>query len=200
MNNPLKIGITGGIGSGKSIIAKVFKLLGIQVYSADNRAKWLISNDPDLKKAIIKNFGQEAYFPDGTLNRGFLANTVFSDPEKVKIINSLVHPAVGKDFENWVKDQGGQYVLKEAALIFETGGEKKLDGVINVSAPLKIRINRVLSRDSHRTLDQVNKIIDQQLPDKQKCDKADWVIRNSPNRLVLPQILEIHQELSGRKN
>jgi len=200
MNNPRRIGITGGIGSGKSIVAKVFKLLGVQVYSADNRAKWLIANDSELKKAITENFGQEAYFSDGSLNRDFLANKVFSDPEKVKIINSIVHPAVGKDFENWVKVQEGQYVLKEAALIFETGGEKKLDGVINVSAPLKIRVNRVLSRDSHRTLDQINKIIDQQLPDKEKCDKADWVVRNSPNRLVLPQILEIHRELSARKN
>ncbi len=195
MSKPLKIGITGGIGSGKSIASRVFSLLGIPIYSADARAKWLIANDSDLREQIIRNFGNDSYFEDGSLNREFLAKTVFSDPDKVKIINSLVHPAVGKDFENWISDQQSPYVLKEAALIFETGGEKKLDGIINVSAPLKIRVNRVLSRDSHRSREQINQIINQQLPDKEKCEKADWVIKNSPNRLVIPQVLEIHQEL-----
>ena len=115
----------------------------------------------------------------------------------MKIINSLVHPAVGKDFESWASAQNGSYVLKEAALIFETGQEKKLDAVINVSSPLKIRIARVLMRDPHRTADQVNHIIDQQLPDEEKNEKADFVIKNKENTLLIPQVIAIHQRLSS---
>lgn len=191
----LKVGITGGIGSGKSTAARIFALLGIPIYSADDRAKWLMANDPDLRKSITKLFGNEAFLPNGVLDRSFLAKEVFSDPEQVKRINSIVHPAVKKDFESWVSQLDAPYALKEAALIFETGGENQLDVVINVSAPLKIRIDRVLSRDSHRSESQVNQIIDQQLSDEIKNEKADYVIKNSPNKLIIPQVLTIHDKL-----
>ncbi|MHA7131321.1 dephospho-CoA kinase [Algoriphagus namhaensis] len=194
---PLKIGITGGIGSGKSTVAKVFQLLGIPVYTADERAKWLMANDPSLREKIKGEFGENSYDTAGNLNRSFLAEKVFSDPEKVKKINSLVHPAVADDFDQWVTQQRADYVLKEAALIFETGGEQKLDRVINVSAPLKIRVDRILARDSHRSLEQINKIIDQQLPDETKNEKADFVIKNSPNHLIIPQILTVHRKISA---
>ncbi len=194
------IGITGGIGSGKSTVAKIFNILGIPVYSADDRAKWLMANDSDLKGQIISNFGEESYFEDGSLNRNYLASQVFNDEEKVSIINSLVHPAVKKDFEKWASKQNSPYVLKEAALLFETGSYKDLDKVINVSAPLKIRINRILLRDPQRSENQINDIINKQLPDEEKNLKADFVIKNSDNRLLIPQVMEIHRELLNSSN
>ena len=192
------IGITGGIGSGKSTVAKIFNILGIPVYSADDRAKWLMANDPDLKDQIISNFGEESYFEDGSLNRSYLASRVFNDEEKVSMINSLVHPAVKKDFEKWVLKQNSPYVLKEAALLFESGSYQDLDKIINVSAPLKIRINRIMLRDPQRSENQINDIINKQLTDEEKNLKADFVIKNSDNRLLIPQVMQIHQLLLGR--
>jgi dephospho-CoA kinase len=192
------IGITGGIGSGKSTVAKIFNILGIPIYSADDRAKWLMANDTDLKDQIISSFGKESYFEDGSLNRSYLASRVFNDEEKVSIINSLVHPAVKKDFEKWVLKQNSPYVLKEAALLFETGSYMDLDKVINVSAPLKIRINRIMLRDPQRSENQINDIINKQLPDEEKNLKADFVIKNSDNRLLIPQVMQIHQLLLGQ--
>src|SRR5690606_18058657 len=115
--SPLLVGITGGIGSGKSTVAKIFSILGIPIYFADDRAKWLMVNDEPLKIQLVQAFGTQSYDSEGELDRSYLAKTVFSDPEKVKIINSLVHPAVGKDFANWASTQISPYVLKEAALI-----------------------------------------------------------------------------------
>lgn len=193
--SPLLVGITGGIGSGKSTVARIFSILGIPIYSADDRAKWLMGNDKELINHIKKAFGSESYLSDGSLNRSFLAKTVFSDPEKVKTINALVHPAVVKDFLDWSAQQNSPYVLKEAALIFETGGNKSLDHVINVSSPLKVRIARTLMRDPFRSEEQVNQIINQQLPDEQKNELADFVIKNTDNKLLIPQVLKIHQQL-----
>jgi dephospho-CoA kinase len=192
---PVLVGITGGIGSGKSTVAKIFSILGIPVYFADDRAKWLMGNDEVLKTQIKKLFGTESYFSDGNLNRTFLAKEVFSNPEKVKAINSLIHPAVGKDFSDWASKQTTPYVLKEAALIFETGSHEALDHVINVSSPLKVRIARTLMRDPFRSEEQVNQIINQQLPDEQKNELADFVIKNTDNKLLIPQVLKIHQQL-----
>lgn len=197
--NPKLIGLTGGIGSGKSTVARLFEILGIPVYYADDRAKWLMNTDANLKKAIAEAFGTESYQEDGSLNREYLAQTVFGDPEKVKKINSLVHPAVAEDFKNWATSQSTPYVLKEAALIFETGGEEQLDKVINVSSPLRVRMARVLMRDPHRTEEQVNHIINQQLPDEIKNEKADFVIKNKDNMLLIPQVLAIHKTLIGEK-
>lgn len=194
-SHPLLVGLTGGIGSGKSTVAKIFSILGIPIYYADDRAKWLMAFNEELKKQILTHFGPESYSGDGSLNRSYLAETVFGDEEKIKIINSLVHPAVKKDFEKWVALQSSPYVLKEAALLFETGSYKDLDKTINVSAPLKIRITRILLRDLHRNEKQVNAIIDKQMPDEEKNQMADFVIKNSDNKLLIPQVLQIHQEL-----
>lgn len=193
--SPLKVGITGGIGSGKSVVAKIFSILGIPIYYADDRAKWLMAHDKELSEQIKKEFGAESYLPDSSVNRTFLATKVFADPEKVKKINSLVHPAVGLDFLKWAESQTAPYVLKEAALIFETGGQKSLDYVINVSSPLKIRIARTLMRDPHRSEEQVNQIINQQMPDEEKNELADFVIKNTDNKLLIPQVLSIHEKL-----
>ena len=191
----LLVGITGGIGSGKSTVARIFSILGIPVYYADDRAKWLMANDEALKEQIKANFGQESYSETGVLNRALLASQVFSDEEKVKTINGLVHPAVKADFENWANAKTAPYVLKEAALLFETGSYKDLDKVINVSSPIRIRISRVLMRDPHRNEKQVNDIIDKQLPDEEKNKLADFVIKNTDNKLLIPQVLEIHLQL-----
>jgi dephospho-CoA kinase len=194
---PLWVGITGGIGSGKSTVCRIFQLLGVPVYPSDDRAKWLMAHDPELKHEISIAFGSESYLPDGIVNRAFLAEQVFSDPEKVKKINSLVHPAVGKDFRQWAANQQGPYLLKEAALLFETGAAKELDKVINVSSPLKVRVSRILMRDPHRDEAQVNQIIDQQMPDEEKNELADFVIKNSDNKLLIPQVLAIHEKLKA---
>ncbi|SEF93710.1 dephospho-CoA kinase [Algoriphagus boritolerans] len=202
MNNsrPIRVGITGGIGSGKSTVCRVFKILGIPVYAADDRAKWLMSNDSDLKLQLTESFGPGTFLQDGTLNRAFLAQKVFSDPERVKMINALVHPAVGNDFKSWAEKQTAPYLLKEAALLFETNAYKELDKVINVSSPLKIRMARILMRDPHRDENQVNQIINQQLPDEKKNELADFVIKNTENKLLIPQILEIHKKLSDENS
>ncbi|UJP65643.1 dephospho-CoA kinase [Mongoliitalea daihaiensis] len=195
MNNPMTVGITGGIGSGKSTVAKIFSILGIPVYFADDRAKWLMSSHAPLKSAIITHFGEESYTSEGHLNRSYLANQVFNDPAKTALINSLVHPAVKKDFEQWISIQHSPYILKEAALLFETGSYKELDMTINVSSPLIIRITRIMLRDPHRTEAQIHAIIDKQLPDEQKNALADFIIKNADNKLLIPQVLKIHEKI-----
>jgi dephospho-CoA kinase len=194
-SQPLLVGITGGIGSGKSTVCKLFSLLGVPIYTADERAKWLMSHDPELKNEVLKAFGPAAYQSNGELNRGYMAETVFSNPEKVASLNALVHPAVRKDFAHWVSQQIAPYLLKEAALLFETGAAKELDYVINVSSPLRVRMARVLLRDPHRTEEQVNQIINQQLPDEEKNERADFSIKNTDNKLLLPQVIALHEQL-----
>ena len=194
-SRPLLVGITGGIGSGKSTVCKLFSLLGVPVYTADDRAKWLMNHDSPLKEKILEVFGSESYLSNGELNRAYLAASVFSNPEKVAALNALVHPAVRKDFMDWVSQQSAPYLIKEAALLFETGAVKELDCVINVSSPLRVRMARVLLRDPHRTEEQVNQIIDQQLPDEEKNERADFSIKNADNKLLLPQVIALHEQL-----
>ena len=194
-SRPLLVGITGGIGSGKSTVCKLFSLLGVPVYTADDRAKWLMNHDSPLKEKILAAFGSESYLSNGELNRAYLAASVFSNPEKVSALNALVHPAVRKDFMDWVSQQTAPYLIKEAALLFETGAAKELDCVINVSSPLRVRMARVLLRDPQRTEEQVNQIIDQQLPDEEKNERADFSIKNTDNKLLLPQVITLHEQL-----
>ena len=194
-SRPLLVGITGGIGSGKSTVCKLFSLLGVPVYTADDRAKWLMNHDSPLKEKILEVFGSESYLSNGELNRAYLAASVFSNPEKVAALNALVHPAVRKDFMDWVSQQTAPYLIKEAALLFETGAAKELDCVINVSSPLRVRMARVLLRDPQRTEEQVNQIIDQQLPDEEKNERADFSIKNTDNKLLIPQVITLHEQL-----
>ncbi len=194
-SRPLLVGITGGIGSGKSTVCKLFSLLGVPVYTADDRAKWLMNHDSPLKEKILAAFGSESYLSNGELNRAYLAASVFSNPEKVAALNALVHPAVRKDFMDWVSQQTAPYLIKEAALLFETGAAKELDCVINVSSPLRVRMARVLLRDPQRTEEQVNQIIDQQLPDEEKNERADFSIKNTDNKLLIPQVITLHEQL-----
>ncbi|MEQ8555960.1 MAG: dephospho-CoA kinase [Cyclobacteriaceae bacterium] len=192
--NRTKIGITGGIGAGKSIISRIFKLLGIPVYDADTRAKWLMKHDQELKKGIIRLFGNEAYTQEG-LNRTFIAGQTFRDQAKLDQLNGLVHPAVGNDYVKWEMEQESPYTLKEAALLFEAGSYKDLDLIIVVSAPEELRIERVLKRDTHRSRKDIEAIISKQWPQEKKESKADFVIYNNGKSLVIPQVLSIHEKI-----
>ncbi len=196
MTKPVLIGLTGGIGSGKTTVSKVFKSLGVPVYYADDRAKWLMANDEQLKGEIQEAFGAESYDDEGNLNRGYLAERVFPDQKQLSQLNALVHPAVGRDFAAWVNEHRAQpYLLKEAALIFEAGSYKSLDKVIVVTSPKEERIKRVLLRDMQRSREQVLAIIDKQLSENERKRRADYLIDNSGKVLVIPQVMGLDQKL-----
>jgi dephospho-CoA kinase len=194
VKRPLQIGITGGIGSGKSIICRVFTCLGISVYDADSRAKAVMTTDGILISQIKKEFGGLSYDEQGGLNRQYLAQTVFHDPDKVRILNQLVHPRVKEDYVRWLEDHKQEpYVLKEAALLYEAESDQSLDKIIVVYAPVHVRLKRVLQRDAHRNEEQVKAIMGQQMSDEEKVKRADFIILNDDSKLVLPQVLELHR-------
>ena len=196
MTKPVLIGLTGGIGSGKTTVSKVFKSLGVPIYYADDRAKWLMANDEQLKGEIQEAFDAESYDDEGNLNRAYLAERVFPDQKQLSQLNALVHPAVGRDFAAWVKEHRAQpYLLKEAALIFEAGSYKSLDKVIVVTSPKEERIKRVLLRDMQRSREQVLAIIDKQLSENERKRRADYLIDNSGKVLVIPQVMGLDQKL-----
>jgi dephospho-CoA kinase len=195
---PLQVGITGGIGSGKSLVCKIFGILGVPAYDADSRAKILMTTDGILVEQIKKEFGSLSYDEVGGLNREFLSAAVFTKEDKLKKLNALVHPRVAIDYEQWVHAHAGcNYVLKEAALLFESGSYKMLDTVILVSAPKDVRIRRVLARDIHRSKADVEKIIQNQLSEEQKETKANFIIRNNESELIVPQILNLHERFNS---
>lgn len=190
------IGITGGIGAGKTIVSSIFKNLGIPVYNADERAKHLMNHDQKLIQDITRNFGPDT-FRDGKLNRSYLADHVFDNKEKLEQLNQFVHPVVREDYRQWRKQfEDNPYTLKEAALLFETGSYHELDQTILVFAPLPLRIQRVLLRDIHRTKSDVEKIIKNQLAEEEKKNLADHIIYNDDTKMVIPQVLRIHQHLT----
>jgi dephospho-CoA kinase len=191
----LRIGITGGIGSGKSIVSRLFHALGVPIYDADSRARWVMENDPELRQQLIAAFGPDTYDQAGQLNRQVLAGSVFRNPELLARLNALVHPHVGTDFERWAALQqqaGHAYVLKEAALLFEAGSYKQLDRIITVFAPLLVRQARVLRRDPHRSASDVQAIMAKQLSEEEKVQRADYVLINDDVQPLLPQVLALH--------
>lgn len=189
----LKIGITGGIGCGKTTVAKVFEVLGIPVYYADDAAKRLMNEDEKLKQKIKTQFGESIY-TNGILNRKQLANIVFNAPEKLEILNQLIHPATIKDADKWMHNQTSAYTLKEAALIFESGAQQNLDYVIGVTAPAPLRIQRTMQRDAV-TREEVVARMDKQMNDVIKMKLCDFIITNDEQEMLLPQVLELHQKL-----
>lgn len=199
MKRPLQVGITGGIGSGKSLVSRIFQCLGISVYDADSRAKSLMTTDGILISQIRKVFGDLSYHADGSLNRKYLGESVFNNPEQLQTLNKLVHPRVGEDYRQWVEENGREtYVIKEAALLFEAGSAKALDKIIVVCAPEDVKVSRVLKRDPHRSEADVRAIIQNQMPDEEKRKRANYVIFNDDSQLVIPQVLSLHQQfLSG---
>ena len=196
MFNLLQIGITGGIGSGKSLICKIFQTLGVPIYDADSRARWLMAQDQELIDQIKASFGKDAYLENGEVNRPYLADRVFKDGEQIKLLNSLVHPKVGEDAIKWSKAWAGKvpYVLREAALLFESGAHKRLDRTITVFAPIEVRIERVLQRDAHRSKEQVEAIIAKQMSEEERQKLASYVILNDESQLLIPQVLRLHHE------
>lgn len=191
MNNPYQVGITGGIGSGKSTVAKIFATLGIPVYDADARAKALMHTDAQLIAKIKREFGEPAYV-NNQLDRKYLAQQVFGFPERLKKLNEWVHPSVGLDYAQWVQTYPqAPYVLKEAALLFESGSAAQLDAVIVVTAPETLRIKRVMQRDG-RTEVEVKRIISEQWPQEKLLGLAQHEIRNDESEAVIPQVLRLH--------
>lgn len=195
-----QIGITGGIGSGKSLICRIFHVLGVPVYDADSRAKKLMTTDGILIDQIKKEFGTLSYDEKGELNRELLGNTVFNKPDKLARLNALVHPRVAWDYNQWISEQSGvNYCLKEAALLFEAGSYQLLDKIIVVSASDELRIKRVLQRDPHRSKADVERIIKNQMPQEEKMKRADYVIKNDESELVVPQVVKLHEWFNSMK-
>ncbi|MFN4313599.1 MAG: dephospho-CoA kinase [Chitinophagaceae bacterium] len=189
----LKVGITGGIGSGKTTVARVFEVLGIPVYYADKETRRLMDADPEIRKQIISAFGQESYTAEG-LNRKYIAQIVFNQPKLLERLNSITHPVSIQDAAEWSARQSSPYTLKEAALIFESGSASQLDFVIGVYAPEPLRIKRVMDRDGLSAPD-VKARIARQIDETIKMKLCDAVIRNDDQEMVIPQVLDLHQLL-----
>jgi dephospho-CoA kinase len=188
----LKIGLTGGIGSGKSAVAKLFSLLGIYVYESDQRAKCLIENDLNLKSRIVELLGKDSYLANGNYNKFFVAQQVFGNQEKLNLLNAIVHPSVAADFEDWCKDKTSPYIIKEAAIMSKSSG---LDKIIYVDSPLELRIQRVLERDKNRTNQQVQNIIKNQKKEDEYLEIADFKISNNEKYMLIPQVLHLDKTL-----
>lgn len=194
---PLLIGITGGIGAGKTLVAKIFELLQVPVFNADEMGKNILETHAGVREKVIEIFGKEAYRGNKP-DRKFLASVVFTDDEMREKLNAIVHPAVGEAFQKWASLHSDKpYVLKEAAITFETGIHKDLDAVILVTAPQNLRIKRVMKRDGVSRM-QVRKRMAAQWSDKEKLKLADYHIVNNEKKPVIPQVLKIHQELVNR--
>jgi dephospho-CoA kinase len=187
----LRVGITGGIGSGKSTVSKIFEVLGIPVYYADDASKRLMNEDEHLKEKLQSIFGKETY-TNGQLNRAYLSSIVFNNPEKLLLLNSIVHPATIKDAEQWMLKQTTPYTIKEAALIFESGSQEHLDKVIGVYAPAAVRIQRVMKRDNV-TRDEVMSRMNKQIDEDMKMRLCDYVITNDEQELLIPQVMKLHE-------
>jgi dephospho-CoA kinase len=186
-----KVGITGGIGSGKTTVCKVFELLGIPVFYADDEAKSLMINDALLVTEIKAAFGEEAYLDAQTLNRKYISNLVFNNPNELVKLNALVHPAVFRAFDTWFTKQKSPYVLKEAALLFESKSYKKNNKNILVSCPLNLRLQRVIKRDQS-TKEKVLERIATQFTEEQKLALTDYNIQNNEEEFIIPQVLKLH--------
>jgi len=191
----LRVGVTGGIGSGKTTVCRIFQSMGIPVYDADTWAKWLIENDPEVKNGILDLFGPEAYNETGAYQRAFIAGIVFQDPAKLAALNALVHPAVERHGKSWHDEwanKGVPYTVKEAALMIESGTYKHLDYLIVVTAPVEVRVERVLRRDQ-TTEEQVRARINQQITEADRIKFATFVIHNDGKRLLIPQVWQAHR-------
>jgi dephospho-CoA kinase len=189
----IKIGLTGGIGSGKSTVARIFEVLGTPVYYSDLAARRLMNEDPELKAGIIRHFGEASYIY-GQLNRPYISQLVFHDREKLELLNRLVHPVTLRDSDLWMKQQRGPYAIKEAALIFEAHADRYLDYVIGVYAPEALRIERTVERD-RISPSQVHERMKNQLEEDQKMKLSDFIIYNDEEHPVLPQVMKLHEQL-----
>ena len=187
----IKIGITGGIGSGKSYVCEIFRHLGVPVFNADFQAKELMNNDCEVKQNLIKTLGINTISNDGSLNKKFIAEAIFNDNSLLQEVNKIVHPATLNAFNNWALTTKSNYVLLESAILFESKSNEVTDAVITVTAPSLLRIQRVIKRDG-LTKQQVLLRMSRQWSEKEKKEKADYIIVNNEKKMLLPQILKIH--------
>lgn len=193
----IKVGITGGIGSGKSTICKVFKVLGIPVFEADSVAGQLMNSNTVIREQLISLFGTSVYLPDMTIDRKFLSKIVFNNPSLLKQLNAIVHPVVRKSWDDWFQAQQSTYVIHEAAILFESGFYKMMDKTITVVTDEAERIQRVKKRN-RITEEQVRQRIRNQWTDEQRIKLADFVISNNDNELIIPQIVEIDKKIRSK--
>jgi dephospho-CoA kinase len=191
----LRIGLTGGIGSGKSTVARILETLGIPVYYADDAAKQIMNTDEGLKQEIRKHFGDASYVDD-RLDRKYLAGIVFKNAEKLELLNSLIHPVTIRHSEDWFSRQQAPYAVREAALLFESGASARLDFIIGVYAPQALRIQRVIKRDG-LSVEEIKSRMSRQINEEMKMKLCDAVIRNDEQELVIPQVLEVDERLRG---
>lgn len=193
----VKVGITGGIGSGKSVVCKIFQCLGVPVYHADKAGRHLLDNDEAVKAQVTGLFG-DSVLTNGALDRQKIATIVFRDKEKLAQLNSIIHPAVRKDFEKWVSAQTSSLTVEEAAILFESGAYKNLDVLITVTAPEVLRIQRVMQRDG-ASKEEVLKRMANQWSEEEKAAKSHYVIKNDGTTMLIPQVMDIYKTLSSRK-
>uniref|UniRef100_UPI00404A8C26 dephospho-CoA kinase n=1 Tax=Gelidibacter sp. TaxID=2018083 RepID=UPI00404A8C26 len=187
------IGLTGGIGSGKSTVARLFADLGVPIYIADQRAKQLMNTSKVIKRELIALFGTKAYNTDG-LDRNFIASKIFNNKDLLQKMNAIVHPKVGADFKRWLKQQKTSYVIKEAAIIFEHNQQSQFDYIITVTTPIDERLQRVMKRDN-KTKEQVMAVVNNQLSDKEKIKQSHFVIVNQQLDETKTQVEILHQKL-----
>ena len=191
----IKVGITGGIGSGKSMVCEVFKLFSIPIYHADLEAKKLYDNDKELLDSVVDAFGKGVLDPTGHIDKRALAAKVFNDQSALDTLNNLVHPLVSKHFDFWcAANKDAPYILKEAAILFESGAYLHVDKIITVTAPFLTRVERTISRD-HISKQEIESRIKRQSTDDYKIERSHWVVINDGNKLILPCVSKIHQEL-----
>lgn len=194
MNKPLSIGLTGGIGSGKSLVADFFKLLGVPVYTSDVEAKKLMYTNSFIRKSLIDAFGDKVYSDSGELNRSELATLIFNNEDALQKVNNIVHPQVRLHYKEWLlKHAVEPYVIQESALLFDTGFYTNFDKIITVTADKEIRLSRVVERDSC-TKESVLERMSKQISEQEKIEKSDFVIYNN-SELVIPQIITVHKEI-----
>jgi len=190
----IKVAVTGGIGSGKTLVCDVFKNLGIPVFNADQSAKEIMDTDDAIKEKLISYFGADIFDNNKKLLRKRLAEIVFNNKISLLKVNEIIHPAVRKEFEEWVNRQNTPYVIEEAAIVFESGLAHLFDKIITVSAPLGLRIKRVMNRDNVSRENVLDRIKNQET-DKYRNERSDFIIVNDDKEMILPQIINIHSKL-----
>jgi dephospho-CoA kinase len=191
--NVLKLGVTGGIGSGKTSVCRIFKILGIPVFSADPEARDIMEHDENIIESINAIVGRDLY-RNGGLDRSVLANLIFNDSTLLESVNELVHPVVFKHFDEWMHKQDAPYVIMEAAILFESGGNRYVDRVATVVAPVEERINRVMLRNN-LSREQIQERIKNQMTDEERIKRSDYIINNSEKDMIIPSVIEIHQSM-----
>lgn len=192
----IKIGLTGGIGSGKTTVSRVLELLDVPVYSADERGRWISDHDPAVIRQTKTVFGDQAYAADGTMNREYIAEKVFSDRELLQRLNGIVHPAIRRDYRLWLESHPeAPYTVMESAILFESGFDREVDRVVVVTAPEEVRLARTMHRDGADEK-AVRARIAAQMDESQRVQKADFVLNANETELLIPQIMELHQKIN----